>query len=115
MENSAPANRKNILIVNVGSYLGKSLAVYFLSRNHHVFGLSGRNVGSALLSHKNFTLLDLDLNQPLPSHLPPIDLICLLIIDCQLQKEFLTGYNLTSGILNILTYAKNNPSQVFVF
>lgn len=115
MENSAQSQRKNILITDVGSYLGRSLAQYFISRNHHVFGLSSHHIGSELLSHKSFTLLDLDLKQPLPSHLPQLSLICYLMLKSPPQKEFLTGYAFSHDLSNVLSYAQTSGSQLFVF
>lgn len=115
MEHTAQQNRKNILITDIASYLGKSLAEYFLSRNHHVYGLTKSLAKNLPLSHKNFTLLDLDLNQPLPSHLPQFDLICFQLAEDLPDKEFQSYYNLPSELVSVLAYSKDKPTRLFVF
>lgn len=115
MPHSAPQNRKNILITDVGSYLGKSLAEYFLSRNHSVFGLRRSHVDPSLLANRSFTLLDLDLNQPIPSHLPPFELICFLITEKPLDKELFGYYTLPHDLNNTIAYSKNNGNKLFIF
>lgn len=115
MPHSAPQNRKNILITDVGSYLGKSLAEYFLSRNHSIFGLRRSHVDPSLLSHRSFTLLDLDLNQPIPSHLPSFELICFLMTQNPLNKELFGYYTLPHDLNNTIAYSKNNGNKLLIF
>lgn len=114
METAAHNNRKQILITQVGTYFGKNLAEYFLSRNHQVFGLTDSRADHELLANKNFTLLNLDLNQPLPSHLPRFDLICFMAKN-QPAQGFLASDTLPPDLANVLSYAKASSSQIFVF
>lgn len=73
---SAHTNKKtHILITQVGTFLGRSLAKSFLDQNCVVYGVSSTKLPSELLSSPDFTLVDVDLAQPLPHYLPSFDLI----------------------------------------
>lgn len=73
MPGSAPNPKLEILITDISLPLGASVAEIFLSQHINVYGLGKQHLPPKLLSKKNFILLDLDLNQPLPSHLPRFD------------------------------------------
>ncbi len=78
MEESALANKltgTSVLITSTGSYLGASLVESLILENCDVFGVGNSPLLSPYISKANFTLLELDLNQPLPSYLPEFDLI----------------------------------------
>ena len=73
---SAHTNKKtHILVTHVGTFLGRSLAKSFLDQNCVVYGVSSTKLPSELLSSPDFTLVDVDLAQPLPHYLPSFDLI----------------------------------------
>ncbi|MDZ4209965.1 MAG: DUF4012 domain-containing protein [Candidatus Curtissbacteria bacterium] len=71
---SAPTNL-SVLITEAGTFLGAELAKAYLAQNATVYGVSHSALPHELLSHHNFTLLELDLSQPLPPYLPDFDLI----------------------------------------
>lgn len=60
----------NILITDAGSYLGSELAKAFLAAGAKVYGVGSSSLLTDLLQSHNFTLLELDLSQPLPPYLP---------------------------------------------
>ena len=76
---SAHHKKTQILITDVGSFLGVGLARLFLSQNCTVFGVGKSNLASDLLHKRDFTLLELNLTQPLPAYLPAFDKIFHLI------------------------------------
>lgn len=60
----------NILITDVGSYLGSEFAKAQVVAGANVYGVGNPSLLADLLQSHNFTLLELDLAQPLPSYLP---------------------------------------------
>lgn len=73
---SAPTKQKtHILVTSVGSFLGRSLARALLDQNCVIYGISATRLPSQLLANPNFTLIDIDLAQPLPHYLPSFNLI----------------------------------------
>lgn len=75
MPDSAPGPKIDVLITDISSYLGASLAATLLAKHIWVYGVGKHHLPVQLLAKKNFTLLDLDLAQPLPSSLPRFDII----------------------------------------
>ncbi|MEX2028265.1 MAG: DUF4012 domain-containing protein [Candidatus Curtissbacteria bacterium] len=86
MERSAP----QVLITDVAGYLGRELAKAAVAAGFHVYGITKNLVSQELLDQKAFTLLELDLSQPLPSHLPKFDLVFFLSHD---QSPFTPGFS----------------------
>lgn len=103
-----------VLITHVGSYLGSALAESYLAQNCLVYGLGNSHLLEPLLADKNFTLLELDLAQPLPSYLPKFNLIFHLDILENLPKSFGGAYHLSPQLKNLITLAKENLSKLFV-
>ncbi|GEM_PF-2982939 len=117
MENSAP-QKTQVLITDVGSFLGRELAKSLLSSGAQVFGLTKSHVPQDLLDKKDFTLLELDLAQPLPTHLPKFDLVFYISHD---QSPFTPGLSaiphFSTSLANILTLShfessRNKPSYL---
>lgn len=69
------SKKKQVLITNVGSYLGSQLAASQILSGYQVFGVGTSHLIEPLLSNDSFTLLELNLAQPLPSYLPKFDYI----------------------------------------
>lgn len=110
-------NTKNIrvLITQVGSFFGASLAESLLSQNCQVYGVGASSLLKNLLAKHDFTLLELDLTQPLPSYLPPFDFIFDLeqLAAANPQTQFPTHISqITRNLLNIAGQA---ASQLFIF
>src|SRR3989344_7832046 len=83
--------KKSILITHVDSFLGESLAVFLVSRGYQVWAVGNPPLSKDLLSNHNFTLLELDLSQPLPEYLPTFDFVLylgLLNSEFSLQQGF---------------------------
>lgn len=64
-----------ILITEAGSYLGSELAKAYLQSRATVYGIAQDHLPKDLLSHQNFTMLEIDLSQPLPAYLPNFDIV----------------------------------------
>jgi methyl-accepting chemotaxis protein len=79
MQNPAAPTKLEVLITDISSYLGSSLAKNLLDHAVAVYGVGKHHLPPQLLAKKNFTLLDLDLTQPLPENLPRFDLIFHLV------------------------------------
>ena len=73
---STSAQKKlSVLITEAGTFLGTELARAYLAEDTIVYGVSNTTLPGDLLINHNFTLLELDLSQPLPAYLPSFDLI----------------------------------------
>src|SRR3989344_9641740 len=72
MDHPAPnADSKNqILVTDTDTYLGSAIAKSFLFADFSVWGVGNSSLTTDLLSKKEFTLLEVDFSQPLPSYLP---------------------------------------------
>ncbi|MBI3342038.1 hypothetical protein HY024_02860, partial [Candidatus Curtissbacteria bacterium] len=79
MHDPAQGSKIQVLITDISSPLGAELANTLLANGVTVYGLGKKNLSPHLLIKKNFTLLDLDLSQPLPSNLPRFDQIFHLV------------------------------------
>ena len=108
--------KTQVLVTDVGSYLGVSLAKSLLSQNCEVFGLGSSRLVSDILQNKYFTLLELDLNQPLPSYLPQFDLIFHLdLLETKLAGSLSPSPSLSLASSNVISQAKAGKSHVFIF
>src|SRR4030043_1037157 len=96
-------SKLQVFLTDAGSYLGVSLAQALLLQNCEVFGVGNSVLLTKLLSNHNFTLLELDLNQPLPRYLPKFDIIFYQDLTAQ-----------ASVFNNIATLAKEN-SKIVIF
>lgn len=107
--------RTHLLITEAGSFLGSSLIDTFLLQNCAVFGLGNSPLLSDLLVRDNFTLLELDLAQPIPAHLPRFDLIFYLdLLRNKAQDQSLSRPSLPPTLATVISYAKENNSKVFI-
>ncbi|MBI2327137.1 DUF4012 domain-containing protein [Candidatus Curtissbacteria bacterium] len=112
---SLGTKKHQVLITDVTSFLGYSLAKSLISENCAVFGIAASAQATlqsgfpSLLKKPDFTLLELDLNQPLPSYLPDFDLIFYFLPDSIPQASFSPTFS------NIFSYAQAINSKIFVF
>ncbi len=108
MEYTARQSYKNILITQVDSLLGAHLAKFFLSPSSSVYGVAKHPPSEEVLKDPNFTLLDIDIAQPFPAHLPQFDLIVHLLPETsQTLKDFSSSTSFTPATNNILSQAIN--------
>lgn len=102
-----------VLITDISTHLGAALAKRLLESGVAVYGLGKKNLPPQLLIKKNFTLLDLDLSQPLPNSLPRFEQI--FHIATHETHSLLTPENPTSPVLrNLLDVAAQSLSRVAV-
>jgi len=108
------SKKKQVLITNVGSYLGSQLAASQVLSDFQVFGVGTSHLIEPLLAKESFTLLELNLSQPLPSYLPKFDYIFDLNFlkkeDSQREQNFLP--KIPPALNNLLTIA--DESRIFV-
>ncbi len=110
MENPAQVDDNAvILITDVSSYLGEALAKNFLKHNFSVYGAGHKNPSEEILSNSHFTLLDIDLAQPFPGHLPVFDLIIHLAPE---KQEELANVKVSAASKNIINFAKQGICKV---
>lgn len=102
----------NILITGVGSYLGNRLIKHLLENNYTVYGSGKLHPPEEVLSHNRFTLIELDLAQPLPAHLPNFDLIFHLTDLSQPHSASLSS--LPAPTTNLINMGRNGKSRVFI-
>lgn len=77
------AHKQNLLITDVGSFLGNCLAKKYLENNFVLYGSGKYQPRAEVLENTNFTYLDIDLSQPLLPHLPNFDLVIHLMAENQ--------------------------------
>jgi len=75
MQKPAAHTKIEVLVTDISTYLGSSLAQNLLDHAVAVFGVGRQHLPPQLLTKRNFTLLGLDLAQPFPENLPRFDLI----------------------------------------
>ncbi len=114
MDHSAHTNSK-ILIINVGSYLGASLAKSFLVAGFEVYGVGSSPLIGDLLYDHHFTLLEFDLSQPVPSHLPRFDIIFDLSSLSKVKPGSFPFPHLPPSALNIISHARTKSTPLFMF
>ena len=109
------ARQKNVLIIEVNSLFGSNLAKFFLKKGNNVYGIAKKPPSDDVLENPNFTLLDIDMAQPIPSHLPQFDLIIHLLSESiQTLKNLSSTSGLTGATSNIISQAKDNHCQVIL-
>ena len=115
MEKTAQSQKVNSLITEVNSILGASIANLLLKKNNNVYGISKKPPSAEVLENPNFTLLDIDISQPLPTHVPSFDLIVHLLSEStQTLKNFRVSSSLTPATNNIIDKAKNQTCKVIL-
>ncbi|EKD58192.1 MAG: hypothetical protein ACD_57C00004G0002 [uncultured bacterium] len=110
--------KKSILITHVDSFLGESLAAFLVSRGYQVWAVGNPPLSKDLLKDHNFTLLELDLSQPLPEYLPSFDLVFylgLLRADFDLQQGFSYMMKSSPVTATIMSLAKEGKSKIIIF
>jgi nucleoside-diphosphate-sugar epimerase len=105
-------DRINILITDVGSYLGNRLTKHLLKNNYTVYGSGKLHPSEEVLNHNRFTLIELDLAQPLPAHLPNFDLIFHLTDLSQIHSALFSG--LPAPTTNLINMGRDGKSRVFI-
>lgn len=113
MNASAQNQQIQVLVTDVGSYLGASLAESLLAQNCAVFGIGHSPLIANLLEKPKFTLLELDLAQPLPSYLPHFGFVFYLLPSTPYQPPF-SLLTLAPATTQIIGLAKEDRSQVLV-
>lgn len=106
-------NKVNILITDVGSSLGIELAKNALLQNQAVYGIGSTHLPGQILSSRDFTLLEIDLSQPLPAYLPDFDIIYDLSLLQNPESQEIP--HLSPQITNTLSLADRSQAQVAVF
>ncbi len=109
MNSTAQGDKTQILITDVGSYFGSEIAQSFLDKGYIVFGSGHKHPTESVLTHRNFTLLDIDLAQPFPDQLSNFDIII------HLSSENLDAgqaSKLSAVSQNIVSQAKAGKSKV---
>lgn len=109
MDQTAQDKSQTVLITDAGSVLGQTLITTLLASNQVVFGCGKNHPKEEILQNINFTLIDIDLSQPLPSHLPDFDLIIHLS-----SEKIENSLNLSTSTKNMLAHAQQNKSDVIV-
>lgn len=116
MDHSAQnSQRPTVLVTRVDSFLGASIAKFLLLRNCLVYAVGNPPFFKELLRDHDFTLLEFNLNQPLPSYLPNFDLVFYLdLLYSNFKRQFSTLPNLPLATANIVSLAKEGRSEVLV-
>src|SRR3972149_4821056 len=116
-QNASNFSRKKtqVLITDIGSYLATSLAESLLAQNCLVVGVGKIPQTSDLINNPDFTLMELDLNQPLPAYLPVFDYIFYLnLLDYDFKNSSLGKPNFTPATRNITAIASNGKTKVII-
>lgn len=104
---SAQNDSHKILVTEVGSLLGFSVAKLFLSQNKQVYGAGKIPPPEEIIKNSNFTLLDISLAQPFPEHLPKFDDIYHLLTETEdTLKNFLPSSSVTPATNHIVSQTK---------
>src|SRR3989344_6360136 len=116
MDRSAQnSHRPTVLITHVDSFLGASLAKFLLFKNCLVYAVGNPPLFTELLKDHDFTLLEFNLNQPLPDYLPNFDFVFHLdLLYANLHRQFSTLPNLPMTTTNIVSLAKDGKSKVLM-
>lgn len=106
---------QKILITEVSSLLGSSLVSLFLNHNNKVYGVSKSAPKEEILKNPNFSLLDINLSQPLPSHIPPFDLIIHLLPESTtVLKNFSNVSSLTPATNQIINQSRQGTKVILL-
>ena len=115
MDHPAPnADSKNqILVTDTDTYLGSAIAKSFLFADFSVWGVGNSSLTTDLLSKKEFTLLEVDFSQPLPSYLPKFASVFFLGFLKDRNFATLGDTNFSPQIRNLLANS-SEEQKVFV-
>jgi len=108
------ADSKNqILVTDTDTYLGSEIAKSFLFAGFSVWGVGNSSLTTDLLSKKEFTLLEVDFSQPLPSYLPKFASVFFLGFLKDRNFATLGDTNFSPQIRNLLANSSDGQ-KVFV-
>lgn len=113
MESARKNTKTHVLITDVGSFLGAELAKSALATNCVVYGVGHSHLSHGILSNRDFTLLEIDLAQPIPAYLPEFD----IIFDLSLLKSRNYSHqpHLSPQVANTISLAKRSGAKVALF
>lgn len=106
--------KTHILITDAGSFLGAELAKSLVAANCVVYGAGQAHLPQHLLSNRDFTLLEIDLAQPLPAFLPQFDTIYDLSSLSTAKRNLSQIPYISHETTNIISIAKTSGASVFV-
>src|SRR3990167_3055471 len=101
-----------ILVTDTDTFLGSEIAKSLLFAGFSVYGVGNSPLTTDLLSKKEFTLLEVDFSQPLPSYLPKFESV--FFLGFLKDRNFMTlgDTNFSPQIRNLLS---NNSEGQKVF
>ena len=102
-----PARSQNlcVLLTGLDSYLSLHLAGTFIEKDFQVYAVA-KKAPEPLASERNFTLLDLDLVQPLPAYLPTFSHIFYFLEKEQTAASHYVSRNLPASLKNVINYSE---------
>ena len=115
MEAARAEHKIQILITNVGSFLGSEVAKSLLATNCTIFGIGSTRLSHSILKNRDFTLLEIDLAQPLPAYLPDFDIIFDLSLLSNSGSDIGDLPRISPQTINIISLAAKNQAKVFIF
>lgn len=116
MDDSAHTEGKpHVLITEAGSFLGSQLIEFLLEQNCSVYGIGKSHLPHKILSNKDFTLLEIDLSQPIPSYLPSFEIIYDLSPYCGAKKEDLESQSVSPLTINLIQLASKSEAKLLIF
>ena len=115
MDKPAPnADFENqILVTDTDTFLGSEIAKSLLFAGFSVYGVGNSSLTTGLLGKKEFTLLEIDFSQPLPSYLPKFESIFFLGFLKDRNFTTLGDTNFSPQIRNLLANSSEGQ-KVFV-
>ncbi|HSX18973.1 MAG TPA: DUF4012 domain-containing protein [Candidatus Saccharimonadales bacterium] len=111
---SSTARKTHVLITDVGTYFGSELAKALIGAGCVVYGVGASRLSQHLLTSHDFTLLEIDLSQPLPSYLPQFDIIFDLSLLKNAKSSITQITNTSPQISNVITLTKRHLSSLFI-
>lgn len=117
MAQSAQTHKPHVLISEAATFLGQSLAQSLLAQNCTVYGTATTALPHHVITNHDFTLLEYDLSQPLPTHLPKFDIILdFTHLKTHSHNAFLAIPPVSTQTASLITLAKTQPlTKIFIF
>ena len=114
MDKPAPdRNASNqVLVTDTDTFLGAEIAKSLLFAGFNVYGVGNSSLTTNLLERKEFTLLEIDFSQPLPTYLPKFESVFFLGFLKDRNLANLGDLNFSPQIRNLLA---NSPAGQKVF
>lgn len=109
MYDSAHPPKERVLLTNLDSYFAVELTKSLIAKGIFVYAISNRT--TQLIENRHFTLLDIDLSQPIPNYLPNFKSIFHFAREADLNVNT-SPHHFSTLTKNILSLGKN--SKVFV-